>query len=87
MFCERNRWIHEAILESLVFHTIICSYFMYVVLMLYLCDCVVLQVDDGFWEGELKGRIGAFPSLVVEVVYDEGEEEEEEVKLAVCFPK
>ncbi|XP_036934004.1 F-BAR and double SH3 domains protein 1-like isoform X4 [Acanthopagrus latus] len=36
------------------------------------------EVDDGFWEGELKGRIGAFPSLVVEVVYDEGEEEEEE---------
>ena len=57
-------------------------------LMLYLCDCLGFQVDDGFWEGELKGRIGAFPSLVVEVVYDEGEEEEEEeVKLSVSFPK
>ena len=78
-----------AILELLVFHTFVHSYFMCVILMLYLCDCVVLQVDDGFWEGELKGRIGAFPSLVVEVVYDEGEEEEEEeeVKVSVCFLK
>jgi len=23
-------------------------------------------VDDGWWEGEFNGRIGAFPSLVVE---------------------
>ncbi|XP_073343338.1 F-BAR and double SH3 domains protein 1-like [Pagrus major] len=37
--------------------------------------CLHREVDDGFWEGELKGRIGAFPSLVVEVVYDEGEGE------------
>lgn len=37
-------------------------------------------MDDGFWEGELNGRIGVFPSLVVEVVHDEGEEEEEREK-------
>jgi len=23
-------------------------------------------VDDGWWEGEFNGRVGAFPSLVVE---------------------
>lgn len=23
-------------------------------------------IDDGFWEGELNGRVGVFPSLVVE---------------------
>lgn len=34
-------------------------------------------MDDGFWEGELNGRIGVFPSLVVELVHAEGEEEEE----------
>ena len=27
-------------------------------------------VDDGYWEGELNGRIGVFPSLVVEEVLD-----------------
>ncbi len=43
-----------------------------------MCDGFVLQVDDGFWEGELNGRIGLFPSLVVELVHDEGGEEEEE---------
>lgn len=43
-----------------------------------------MEVDDGFWEGELNGRIGVFPSLVVELVQDEeegGEEDEEEVRL------
>ncbi|XP_069026867.1 F-BAR and double SH3 domains protein 1-like [Embiotoca jacksoni] len=35
------------------------------------------EVDDGFWEGELNGQIGVFPSLVVEVVHDEREQEEE----------
>lgn len=44
----------------------------------YLWNCFVLEVDDGFWEGELNGRIGVFPSLVVELLHDEGEEEEEE---------
>lgn len=39
-------------------------------------------MDDGFWEGELNGRIGLFPSLVVELVHDEGEEEnQEEVRM------
>lgn len=23
-------------------------------------------IDDGFWEGEVNGRVGVFPSLVVE---------------------
>ncbi|XP_029917517.1 F-BAR and double SH3 domains protein 1-like [Myripristis murdjan] len=36
------------------------------------------EVDDGFWEGELDGRTGVFPSLVVELIRDEGEEEEEQ---------
>uniref|UniRef100_A0A3P9MHN6 FCH and double SH3 domains 1 n=1 Tax=Oryzias latipes TaxID=8090 RepID=A0A3P9MHN6_ORYLA len=34
-------------------------------------------VDDGFWEGELDGRIGVFPSLVVELLQDEEEELQE----------
>ncbi|XP_022612871.1 F-BAR and double SH3 domains protein 1-like isoform X2 [Seriola dumerili] len=33
------------------------------------------EVDDGFWEGELNGRTGVFPSLVVELVHNEGEKE------------
>lgn len=49
-------------------------------------------VDDGWWEGELNGKIGNFPSLVVEECdengepftdpeedYDEGDDEEEVV--------
>ncbi|XP_030595989.1 F-BAR and double SH3 domains protein 1-like [Archocentrus centrarchus] len=35
------------------------------------------EVDDGFWEGELNGCVGVFPSLVVELIRDEGEEKEE----------
>ncbi|KAK1904100.1 F-BAR and double SH3 domains protein 2 [Dissostichus eleginoides] len=52
-----------------------CSYFK--------CECSILLVDDGFWEGELNGRVGVFPSLVVELLHDEREEEdkEEEVRL------
>lgn len=34
-------------------------------------------MDDGFWEGELNGQIGVFPSLVVELVHNEEQEEEE----------
>ncbi|KAK6172573.1 hypothetical protein SNE40_016202 [Patella caerulea] len=29
-------------------------------------------VDDGFWEGEINGRVGLFPSLVVEEITQEG---------------
>ncbi|XP_038868527.1 F-BAR and double SH3 domains protein 1-like isoform X1 [Salvelinus namaycush] len=42
-----------------------------------LLRCRQGEVDDGFWEGELDGRVGVFPSLVVELLGD-GEEEEEE---------
>lgn len=41
---------------------------------------VYFQVDDGFWEGELDGRIGVFPSLLVEFLHDKEEKEEEEEK-------
>lgn len=34
-------------------------------------------MDDGFWEGELDGRIGVFPSLVVELLQEEEEELQE----------
>lgn len=37
-------------------------------------------MDDGFWEGELDGRLGVFPSLVVELLGDGEKEEEEEVR-------
>ncbi|XP_078145445.1 F-BAR and double SH3 domains protein 1-like [Centroberyx gerrardi] len=46
--------------------------------LIHLLRCRQGEVDDGFWEGELDGRTGVFPSLVVELVRDEGEEEEEE---------
>ena len=28
-------------------------------------------IDDGFWEGEVNGRVGVFPSLVVEELSEE----------------
>lgn len=34
---------------------------------------VVHVVDDGWWEGELDGRTGLFPSLVVEECREDGE--------------
>ncbi|XP_042896047.1 protein nervous wreck [Parasteatoda tepidariorum] len=34
---------------------------------------VVSDVDDGWWEGELDGEIGLFPSLVVEELKENGE--------------
>ncbi|XP_044060907.1 F-BAR and double SH3 domains protein 1-like isoform X2 [Siniperca chuatsi] len=43
--------------------------------LIHLIRCPHGEVDDGFWEGELNGRIGVFPSLVVELVHDEVEEE------------
>ncbi|KAA8589208.1 hypothetical protein FQN60_010553 [Etheostoma spectabile] len=46
--------------------------------LIQLIRCPHAEVDDGFWEGELNGRIGVFPSLVVELVHDEVVEEEKE---------
>ncbi|XP_029282919.1 F-BAR and double SH3 domains protein 1-like [Cottoperca gobio] len=46
--------------------------------LIYLIHRRHAEVDDGFWEGELNGRIGVFPSLVVELVHDEGEEKEKD---------
>ncbi|XP_063731757.1 F-BAR and double SH3 domains protein 1-like isoform X1 [Eleginops maclovinus] len=46
--------------------------------LIRLIRCRHAEVDDGFWEGELNGRIGVFPSLVVELLQDEGEEEDKE---------
>lgn len=31
------------------------------------------DVDDGWWEGELDGKVGLFPSLVVEVCRPDGQ--------------
>ncbi|KAJ8255168.1 hypothetical protein GJAV_G00201820 [Gymnothorax javanicus] len=47
--------------------------------------CGHSDVDDGFWEGEVDGRVGVFPSLVVELL-GEGEEEEEEEDEDECRP-
>ncbi|KAM7388916.1 hypothetical protein PAMP_022918 [Pampus punctatissimus] len=49
--------------------------------LIHLVRCRHGEVDDGFWEGELNGQIGVFPSLVVELIHDEGEDEEEEEPL------
>lgn len=31
------------------------------------------QTDDGFWEGELNGKMGVFPSVLVEDLTENGE--------------
>lgn len=31
------------------------------------------QTDDGFWEGELNGKVGVFPSVLVEDLTENGE--------------
>ncbi|XP_069055580.1 F-BAR and double SH3 domains protein 1 isoform X2 [Pleurodeles waltl] len=36
-------------------------------------------VDDGFWKGEFNGRVGVFPSLVVEEMLGDGSESNEEL--------
>ncbi len=36
------------------------------------------EVDDGWWEGEYNGRIGVFPSLLVEELDDQSQGTEEE---------
>ncbi|KAF3693527.1 F-BAR and double SH3 domains protein 1 [Channa argus] len=46
--------------------------------LINLIRCPHGEVDDGFWEGELNGQVGVFPSLVVELVHDEGEEEDKQ---------
>ncbi|MEQ2173580.1 hypothetical protein GOODEAATRI_033501 [Goodea atripinnis] len=48
--------------------------------LIRLIRCPHGEVDDGFWEGELDGRIGVFPSLLVELLHDEEEKEEKEEK-------
>uniref|UniRef100_A0A096M475 FCH and double SH3 domains 1 n=1 Tax=Poecilia formosa TaxID=48698 RepID=A0A096M475_POEFO len=39
--------------------------------LIRLIRCLHGEVDDGFWEGELDGRIGVFPSLLVELLHEE----------------
>ncbi|XP_052829675.1 F-BAR and double SH3 domains protein 2 isoform X4 [Octopus bimaculoides] len=34
-------------------------------------------IDDGFWQGEIEGEIGVFPSLVVEELIENGEPEQD----------
>ncbi|XP_041845286.1 F-BAR and double SH3 domains protein 1-like [Melanotaenia boesemani] len=46
--------------------------------LIHLIRCQQGEVDDGFWEGELNGRIGVFPSSMVEFFYDDEEKEERE---------
>ncbi|XP_064185467.1 F-BAR and double SH3 domains protein 1-like isoform X3 [Anguilla rostrata] len=53
--------------------------------LIRLLRCGHSDVDDGFWEGELDGRVGVFPSLVVELVGEGEEEEEEEEDEDECF--
>jgi hypothetical protein len=42
-------------------------------------------VDDGFWEGELNGKVGVFPSLVVEEMGVNGENDMVSLKLKLFF--
>ncbi|KAJ8352676.1 hypothetical protein SKAU_G00241520 [Synaphobranchus kaupii] len=52
--------------------------------LIHLLRCGHSDVDDGFWEGELEGRVGVFPSVVVELL-GEGEEEEEDEDEDECL--
>lgn len=36
------------------------------------------EVDDGWWEGEYNGRVGVFPSLLVEEMSDPSQETEDD---------
>ncbi|XP_072318033.1 F-BAR and double SH3 domains protein 2-like isoform X4 [Eucyclogobius newberryi] len=43
------------------------------------------QTDDGFWEGELNGRVGVFPSVLVEDVNENGEHSGSgDIQLTIC---
>ncbi|XP_030225164.1 F-BAR and double SH3 domains protein 1 [Gadus morhua] len=46
--------------------------------LIRLLRCGQGEVDDGFWEGELGGRVGVFPSLVVELLSEDGGDEDED---------
>ncbi|KAK7921955.1 hypothetical protein WMY93_008857 [Mugilogobius chulae] len=46
--------------------------------LIHLIRCKHGEVDDGFWEGELNGHVGLFPSLVVELLEDEEADEQED---------
>jgi SH3 domain. len=49
---------------------------------------VVHGVDDGWWEGELDGHTGLFPSLVVEECREDGEPLTPQVICITCsLPK
>lgn len=37
-------------------------------------------IDDGFWEGELNGKIGVFPSLLVEELDSESRQSSNDVR-------
>nr|XP_015205329.1 PREDICTED: F-BAR and double SH3 domains protein 1 isoform X2 [Lepisosteus oculatus] len=54
--------------------------------LIRLLRCGDGEVDDGFWEGELDGRVGVFPSLVVELLGEGDEEEDEEEGLSSPTP-
>ena len=40
-------------------------------------------IDDGFWEGEVNGRVGVFPSLVVEELTAEDEFQVGDIMLVI----
>ncbi|KAK2849563.1 hypothetical protein Q5P01_009397 [Channa striata] len=46
--------------------------------LINLIRCPHGEVDDGFWQGELNGRVGVFPSLMVELVHDDWEDEDKQ---------
>ncbi|KAM4555555.1 F-BAR and double SH3 domains protein 1-like [Odontesthes bonariensis] len=54
--------------------------------LINLIRCQHGEVDDGFWEGELDGRIGVFPSLVVELLHNEEKEVVKEEEMRLDFP-
>ncbi|CAL8301002.1 unnamed protein product [Arctogadus glacialis] len=56
--------------------------------LIRLLRCGQGEVDDGFWEGELDGRVGVFPSLVVELLSEDGgdEDEDETPPTPTCSP-
>lgn len=39
-------------------------------------------VDDGWWEGQFEGKVGVFPSVVVEIISNESPQ----VSINSCIP-
>lgn len=52
--------------------------------IIHILKRAVHDVDDGWWEGEVDGQVGLFPSLVVEECRSDGEPLTPDVSVCGC---